>query len=101
MKAEFYSEVENYLNNRISDPKKYRGMHLAQHNRLPIEKLIVILQSIRSAVGVAWFIEPANDDPAPTRKHDPLQPRRIPNGMILQDCAEYYLILDEIYNAQV
>jgi len=101
MKAEFYSEVENYLNNRISDPKNYRGMHLAQHNRLPIEKLIVILQSIRSAVGVAWFIEPANDDPAPTRKHDPLQPRRIPNGMILQDCAEYYLILDEIYNAQV
>jgi hypothetical protein len=76
-------------------------MHLAQHNRLPIEKLIVILQSIRSAVGVAWFIEPANDDPAPTRKHDPLQPRRIPSGMILQDCAEYYLILDEIYNAQV
>lgn len=101
MKAEFYSEVENYLNNRISDPKNYRGMHLAQHNRLPIEKLIVILQSIRSAVGVAWFIEPANDDPAPTRKHDPLQPRRIPNGMTLQDCAEYYLILDEIYNAQV
>jgi hypothetical protein len=101
MKAEFYSEVENYLNNRISDPKNYRGMHLAQHNRLPIEKLIVILQSIRSAVGVAWFIEPANDDPAPTRKHDPLQPRRIPSGMILQDCAEYYLILDEIYNAQV
>jgi hypothetical protein len=101
MKAEFYSEVENYLNNRISDPKNYRGMHLAQHNRLPIEKLIVILQSIRSAVGIAWFIEPANDDPAPTRKHDPLQPRRIPSGMILQDCAEYYLILDEIYNAQV
>jgi hypothetical protein len=101
MKAEFYSEVENYLNNRISDPKNYRGMHLAQHNRLPIEKLIVILQSIRSAVGAGWFIEPANDDPAPTRKHDPSQPRRIPSGMTLQDCAEYYLILDEIYNAQV
>lgn len=101
MKAEFYSEVENYLNNRISDSKSYRGMHLAQHNRLPIEKLIVILQSIRNAIGVSWFIEPASDDPAPTRKHDPLQPRRIPGGMTSQDCSEYYLILDEIHNAQV
>ncbi len=101
MKAEFYSEVENYLNNRISDPKNYRGMHLAQHNRLPIEKLIVILQSIRNAVDDAWFIEPASDDPAPTRKHDPLQPRRIPRGMISRDCDDYFLILDEIYNAEV
>lgn len=101
MKAEFYSEVENYLNNRISDSKSYRGMHLAQHNRLPIEKLIVILQSIRNAVGNSWFVEPASDDPAPTRKHDPLQPRRIPSGMTSQDCDEYYLILDEIYNAKV
>jgi len=101
MKAEFYSDVENYLNKRISDSKSYRGMHLAQHNRLPMGKLNVILQSIKNAVGDDWFIEPANDDPAPTRKHDPLQPRRIPNGMNAQDCVDYYLILDEIYNAKV
>jgi len=101
MKAEFYSEVEQYLNHRISDSKSYRGMHLAQHNRLPIEKLHVILRSINNAVGSNWFIEPANDDPAPTRKHDPSQPRKIPSGMIWQDCEEYYSILDEIYNAKV
>lgn len=101
MKSEFYSEVEHYLNKRISDSKSYRGMHLAQHNRLPIEKLHVILQSINKVVGGDWFIEPANDDPAPTRKHDPSQPRRIPSGMTWQDCKDYYAILDEIYNAQV
>jgi hypothetical protein len=101
MKAEFYSEVENYLNNRINDSTSYRGMHLAQHNRLPIEKLLIILRSIRIAVESEWFIEPASDDPAPTRKHDPLEPRRIPLGMTAQDCEEYYLILDEIYNARV
>ncbi len=101
MKAEFYSEVEKYLKDRISDSKTYRGMHLAQHNRLPIEKLTVILQSIRKAVGESWFIEPASDDPAPTRTHDPLLPRRIPSGMNQQDCAEYYSILDQIHNARV
>lgn len=101
MTNQFFSEIERYIIQRLSDSKNYRGMHLAQHNRLPIEKLTTILQSIRSVVGEKWFIEPSSDDPAPTRKHNPLEPRRIPHGMTFQDCSDYYLILDEIFHAQV
>jgi len=96
MISQNFDEVEKYLRRRLSDSTGYRGMHLAQHNRLPIEKLTVILESIKIASGGDWFIEPSSDDPAPTRKHDPLVSRRIPKGMNPADCEVYYAILDQI-----
>lgn len=46
-----YNEVKDYLVRRISDSSKYRGMHLAQHQRLPIEKFEVIVRAIYDVMG--------------------------------------------------
>ena len=102
MRSRFYEEIRSYLLERLSDSTTYRGMHLVQHQRLPIEKLEVILDSIYSAVGSASFIEPSNDDPAPTgRSHELGDPRRTPSGNTLSDCADYWNILDNIARAKV
>lgn len=81
--------VESYLFGRISH-SDYRGIHLAQHNRLPQAKLEALLETIHSAVGDQPFDTPPGDDPKPTRRHDPQAPRALPTF------NDYYNILDRI-----
>jgi hypothetical protein len=81
--------IKNYLLNRVKRDD-YRGIHLAQHNRLPEEKLVAILAAIHSAVGVESFGIPPGDDPNPTRTHNPKAERHA-NGY-----DSYYDILDAI-----
>jgi hypothetical protein len=77
-------------------------MHLAQHQRLPQEKLFVIIKSIYDATKMDWFIEPSNDDPAPTGKsHKITDSKRTPPGNTDDDCRTYWKILDNIASADV
>jgi hypothetical protein len=102
MKSEFYEDVREYLHRRVSDSTTYRGMHLVQHQRLPEDKLFVILKSIHDAVGESSFVEPANDDPSPTGKSHQLgDPRRTPRGNTAEECIAYWDILDNIAAANV
>ena len=96
-----YKEVSDYLMKRVSDPSKYRGMHLAQHQRLPIEKFEVIVRAIYTVVGEGNFVEPSGDDPNPNRTHKLGDARRAPAGMTLKECSNYWEILDEIARAEV
>lgn len=93
--------VETYLQSRIRDPKTYRGMHLSQHNRLPREKLDVILTSIFDTVGAESFIEPSGDDPLPSRSHKVGDSWRFPPGNCAEDCRDYWTILDRIAGSGV
>lgn len=94
-------EVTDYLVSRIGDPKSYRGMHLVQHQRLPIEKFETILHAIFNVAGEKIFFEPSGDDPNPTRTHQLNDTRRAPSGMSLKDCKTYWDILDEIARMNV
>ena len=96
-----YNEVKDYLVRRISDSSKYRGMHLAQHQRLPIEKFEVIVRAIFDVVGEEKFVEPSGDDPSPKRTHKLGDARRAPAGMSLEECDNYWKILDQIAGAEV
>lgn len=88
------SDIETYLRQRIASPE-YRGIHLAQHNRLPEEKLVALLASIQRAVNDQEFLVPPGDEPNPTRRHDPAQPRQV------RGFEDYYNILDEIATCSV
>jgi hypothetical protein len=68
----------------------YRGVHLAQHNRLPEDKLVALLEAIYSAVGDGDFGIPPGDDPEPTRNHRPSARRQVAGF------DDYYDILDAI-----
>ena len=97
-----YEEVSDYLLSRVSDPTKYRGMHLAQHQRLPFFKFEAFVQAIFNVAGEQSFIEPSGDDPSPTWKnHKITDPRRAPAGMSPSDCKTYWNILDEIARSGV
>jgi hypothetical protein len=96
-----YDEVLKYLQKRISNPTTYRGMHLAQHQRLWIEKFDVIVGSIYKVAGETAFIEPAGDDPIPSRTHKYGSPRRTPASMSEKECRMYWDILDEIARMDV
>jgi len=88
------SDLEKYLHNRIRR-SDYRGIHLAQHNRLPEDKLVAILDSIRVAVGNDEFDIPPGDEPNPGRSHNPAAKRKVPGF------GDYYNILDNIANCGV
>ena len=94
-------EVTDYLVSRIGNPTSYRGMHLVQHQRLPIEKFETILQAIFNVAGNEVFIEPSGDDPNPRRTHQLNDARRAPSGMSLKDCKSYWDMLDEIARMNV
>jgi hypothetical protein len=94
-------EVSDYLVSRIGNPTGYRGMHLVQHQRLPIEKFETILLAIFNVAGNDMFIEPSGDDPDPRRTHQLNDARRAPSGMSLKDCKTYWDILDEIARINV
>ncbi len=87
-------DLERYLRSRVLRDD-YRGIHLAQHNRLPEEKLVGLLDAIHSAVGIGEFAVPPGDEPSPTRKHRPSARRQV-TGF-----DDYYDILDAIANAGV
>lgn len=82
------AEIDKYLNTRISR-KNYRGMHVVQHNRLPDDKLVGLLEAIHEVVGVNEFTIPPGDDPNPKWIHTG---RRLTAG----DYRDYYAILDAI-----
>lgn len=88
------SEIQKYLFDRIKRDN-YRGVHLAQHNRLPEGKLVAILASIQSAVGDTSFKIPPGDDPSPSRTHNPNSPRSV------KGFDAYYKILDAISLSEV
>lgn len=88
------ANIESYVLNRIKKDS-YRGVHLAQHNRLPEEKLVALLTAIYRAVGTDDFLVPPGDDPTPSRKHDPSRTRALPLY------SQYYDILDEISRTNV
>jgi len=94
-------EVSDYLVSRIGNPTSYRGMHLVQHQRLPIEKFETILQAVFNIAGNDIFIEPSGDDPVPSRTHQLNDARRTPSGMSLEDCKSYWDMLDEIARINV
>lgn len=83
------SDLETYLRTRVRRGD-YRGIHLAQHNRLPEEKLVAILEAIRDAVGVDEFDIPPGDEPNPGRLHRPSARRQVTGY------NDYYSILDNI-----
>ena len=89
-----YSDLEKYLHNRIRR-SDYRGLHLAQHNRLPEDKLVAILDSIRDAVGNDEFDIPPGDEPSPRRSHNPAAKRKV------RGFSDYHNILDNIANCGV
>jgi len=95
-----YKEVNDYLVKRISNPSAYRGMHLAQHQRLPIDKFEVIVRAIFTVAGDDKFVEPSGDDPDPSGTHELGDTRRAPAGMTLKQCRDYWEILDEIARAE-
>lgn len=82
-------DVEKYLKSRITRDD-YRGVHLAQHNRLPEDKLVALLKAVHDAVGEREFEIPPGDEPFPSRSHDPKAARKV-SGF-----KDYYLILDNI-----
>jgi hypothetical protein len=88
------SKINDYLLRRIARDD-YRGQHLAQHNRLPEDKLVALLTGIYNAVGDRTFTIPPGDDPQPSRKHD-ADSERIPKGF-----DDYFSILDEISKSPV
>lgn len=53
--------IRNYLLSRIKR-ENYRGVHIAQHNRLPFDKAIALLSNIYDAVGSEKFAVPPGDD---------------------------------------
>ena len=88
------SDIRKYFFDRIKRDN-YRGVHLAQHNRLPEEKLVAILASIQSAVGDTSFEIPPGDDPHPARAHNPNLNRTV------KGFDAYYKILDAISRSEV
>ena len=60
------SELETYLYGRLRDPKTYRGLHVAQHNRLGLDKILAVLSAIRTGADVGTFAIPPGDDPLAT-----------------------------------
>ena len=88
------SEIRKYLKSRVTRDD-YRGIHLAQHNRLPEEKLTAILGAIYEACGNEIFEIPPGDDPKPSRAHDPNKRRQ------LKGFQKYFEILDNIASSEV
>lgn len=76
------TDIRSYLQSRIASTN-YRGIHIAQHNRLPEEKLVALLTAIHSVVGTKVFAVPPGDD----------------TGVRLVGYAEYYSILAAIDSA--
>ena len=85
------SEFESYLNSRIRSDD-YRGIHLAQHNRLPESKLLIFLSAIYKVNGQNEFSVPPGDDPEPRgRQTGSIRIRRAVSGF-----EEYYQVLETI-----
>lgn len=77
-------DLRSYLQSRIASDN-YRGIHVAQHNRLPEAKLVALLTAIHGVVGTAAFSVPPGDD----------------TGVRLVGYSEYYSILAAIESAGV
>jgi hypothetical protein len=88
------SQIEKYLRARVGRDD-YRGIHIAQHNRLPEDKLVAILDAMRVAVGEDEFDIPPGDEPNPGRKHNPRARRQVAGF------DDYYSILDNIAKSSV
>lgn len=58
----------------------YRGIHISQHNRYDLDRLLIILQGIFSTVGMERFRIPLGDDDG---RRDP-------------DCVDYYRMVTEV-----
>lgn len=84
-------EFEKYLNSRIRS-NDYRGIHLAQHNRLPEDKLLIFLSAIYKVNGQGQFLVPPGDDPDPKgRQKGSTKVRQAVSGF-----DDYYRILETI-----
>ena len=90
------AELRAYLDARISDSRTYRGLHVAQHNRIGPERLTAILEGVAQAADSRWFIVPPGDDPAPSRTHDPAIPHPL-----RATYPDYFSVLDAITRAGV
>jgi hypothetical protein len=77
-------ELRPYLEARIASDG-YRGIHVAQHNRLPEAKLVALLKAIHNVAGTSDFEVPPGDDP----------------GTRLLGFNKYYEILDAIAASEV
>ncbi len=82
-------DLEVYIESRLATVG-YRGIHLAQHNRIPAPKLVTLLDAIRAVVGQNWFPIPPGDDPNPKYQHTLIDERP------LSLYADYHRILDEV-----
>lgn len=88
------TEFESYLPSRIRSDG-YRGIHLAQHNRLPESKLLIFLSAIHGVNGQNQFSVPPGDDPEPTgRQSGSTKIRRAVSGF-----EEYYRVIEAILAA--
>ncbi len=88
------TDLESYLHLRIRSDG-YRGIHVAQHNRLPEEKLIIFLSAIHRVNGQKQFSVPPGDDPEPTgRQRGSTKIRRAVTGF-----EEYYQVIEAILAA--
>lgn len=87
-------DLTSYLTNRIQS-SGYRGRHVAQHNRIPEDKLIALLQAIYVVAKDQSFRIPPGDDPAPMW--------RFSGGQQLWDPTynTYFEILEAISNSEV
>lgn len=54
-------DIRQYAFDRLARPK-YRGIHLAQQNRLPLSKLTVLLGAVREIAGDQPFVVPPGDE---------------------------------------
>lgn len=88
------SELESYLNSRIKSDG-YRGVHVAQHNRLPESKLLIFLEAINKVNGQEQFAVPPGDDPEPSgRQKGSIKIKRAVSGF-----EEYYQVIEAILAA--
>jgi len=71
----------NYIVSRIQD-NNYRGLHISQHNRYDLDRLIKILVGINKVVNNRIFKIPLGDD----------------KGIQKPDCTEYYSIVKSVKN---
>ena len=68
-----------YIIERIQDDN-YRGLHVSQHNRYDLDRLVKILQGIRIVANTEIFRVPLGDD----------------GGVEQSDCGRYYQIVKEV-----
>jgi len=68
-----------YITKRIQR-EDYRGIHISQHNRYDLERLIKILQGVFSTVGMERFRIPLGDD----------------DGTRIPSCGRYYSMVEQV-----